>query len=76
MKKDKPGVIHAANAEKSKRLRKTYYALRYYGNPTTKQIADHTDSCAVHTDIAELRANGYQIDCKCVGRGRFEYRLR
>jgi len=72
----KQSRIHAARIEKSERLRATARALRVYGNPTTRQIGQMTGSCAVHTDIAELRANGLKIECRCIHRGRFEYRLR
>ena len=71
----KQSKIHAARIEKSERLRNTIRALRLYGNPTTRQIGAMTGSCAVHTDVSELRANGLKVDCKCIHRGRFEYRL-
>ncbi len=74
-KKDEAGVIHAANIEKSRRLRLTLGPLQAPVGWTTKEIHQLTGSMAVHTDIAELRANGYDIECKCIARGRFEYRL-
>jgi precorrin-6B methylase 2 len=75
MKPRKPGKIHAARIEKSRRLKQTLQAINLYDHPTTKLIANWTGSTAVRTDIAELRANGFNIKCTCIRRGRFEYRL-
>lgn len=41
----------------------------------TREIMRAADVCAVNTVIAELRSNGYEIDTRCVGRGRYEYQL-
>jgi biotin operon repressor len=47
---------------------------------STRQIADVTNSCAVHSDIAGLRANGVTVEVKAMGntvehRRVFYYRL-
>ena len=59
-------MIHAATLSKSKRLQRV---LRYLlGAPkrgrTTREIQTTTETCNAHTAVAELRANGYPIDCK------------
>jgi hypothetical protein len=68
--------MHAARIEKSDRLNRVAVVLRTLGVATTRDIQQTAYVCAVNSCISELRANGFQIDCKCVGRGRFEYRLR
>lgn len=58
----------AALIENSKRLQKTLAILNTRGPSTTKQISDFTGSEATHSDIHELRQNGYDITCKYSGR--------
>lgn len=61
--------MHAANVEKSFRLRRMLAALqdaRHYG-ATTYDLQVQTGSMAVHSDVAELRANGYLVSCDCEG---------
>ena len=31
--------------------------------------------CMVHSRIADLRKQGYTIECKCFGKGDYRYRL-
>lgn len=52
---------HAANIANSDRLRKTLKALASGHQLTTRDIARQTGSMAVHTDIHELRENGFDI---------------
>ena len=68
--------MHAADPARSPRLGKLLELLRFIGHATTREIARNTGSCAVHTDIAELRARGYRIDCayERTTRGRRVYR--
>ena len=40
-----------------------------------RQIIELAHVAAVNSIVSELRAVGNVIDCKCVGRGRFVYRL-
>ena len=69
-------TMHAAQLEKSPRLRRVLAFLKL-GPGTTLQISRSCEVCAVNSIIAELRANGYVIDCKAVKgkRGVYEYKL-
>lgn len=57
------GAMHFANIAKSIRLQKTLKYLQKLKRATTFEIARHTKGVAIGTDIAELRANGYDIRC-------------
>ena len=68
-------MIHYARIEESKRLQRVHYLLsdgKWHG---TRDIMRAADVCAVNTVVAELRANGKAISTRCVGRGRYEYRM-
>lgn len=72
---------HAARIESSPRLRALLTALLKAGDRglTTREIFDRTGSMAVHSDVHELRANGYQVGCSGGGRtgdGRRVFRYR
>lgn len=56
--------IHFANADKSFRLHRCLDYLKSCKSIgcTTAEIQSYTGSMAPHTDIAELRANGYLIE--------------
>ncbi len=60
---------HNANADKSFRLHRCLDFLKDAGHfgATTWEIQQGTGSCAVHTDIHELRCNGYLISCDYEG---------
>ena len=72
--------MHAAKLANSARLRATLLALQR-GPATTAWLAAVTGSCAVHSDIAELRANGVAVACRLLRvtpgtrRRVYEYRL-
>ena len=66
--------MHSAKLKTSKRLQRTLRVLRR-GKATTRQIIRKAHVCAVSSIIAELRANGVKIDCRCVEKGIFEYSL-
>jgi hypothetical protein len=69
------GTIRYAKIETSQRLQRVHRLLsdgRWHGTREINQVAD---VCAVNTAIAELKANGYDIVIRCVGRGRYEYQL-
>jgi hypothetical protein len=79
-----PRPSHAARLEASPRLRDLLSALLKAGDRglTTREIFDRTGSMAVHSDVHELRENGYRISCATdaaapgvSGRRRFRYRL-
>jgi len=67
--------IHAANLINSDRLSDVYALLRDEEWHGTREIVHACDVCAVNTIIAELRDNGLRIETRCVGQGRYEYRL-
>ena len=54
-------MIHYAKLEKSKRLQNTLNVLADCKPHSAFTIQAITQSMAVHTDIAELRANGFDI---------------
>lgn len=57
------GRIRAANLRRSPRLQRTLAALvrAGQGGATTLELHQATGSMAVHTDAAELKANGCRI---------------
>lgn len=66
--------MHSANIEKSARLQRVLNRL-YEGPATTLELVRDANVCAVNSIISEIRNNGYQVDCSCVGRGKFIYSL-
>lgn len=69
------GTIRAANLKSSDRLARVCRLLQdglWHG---TWQIVEKCNVLAVNTVISELRANGIRIETRCVGQGRYEYRL-
>lgn len=72
---------HAARLETSPRLRALLSALLKAGDRglTTREIFERTESMAIHSDVSELRANGYRVACEGTGTtpgGRRIYRYR
>lgn len=69
--------MHAAKLEQSARLQRVLTFLKM-GPGTTIQIIKSCEVCAVNSIVAELRANGYAIDCKPVKgqRGVYLYTLQ
>jgi hypothetical protein len=59
--------MHAGKLTTSPRLRATLSAINERWQ-TTREISQRTESMAVHSDIAALRANGIAIERKCIGR--------
>ena len=68
-------MIHYAKIEESDRLRRVHQLLCDGGWHGTWDIMQSAEVCAVNTVMAELRANGFAIETRCAGRGRYEYRL-
>lgn len=68
-------AINYAKIEESERLQRAHRLLSDGKWHSTRDIMLTADVCAVNTVIAELRANGYDIMTRCVGRGRYEYQL-
>ena len=69
------GHIHAARLETSERLQRVLALLEQGGRYTTREIVMMAHVMAASTAVAELRANGIDVQCRCIGRGRFEYWL-
>lgn len=67
--------MHAARLESSERLQRVAALLADGRWHSTLDIVIGAGVCAVNSCIAELRANGYTIACRRVGRERFEYRM-
>lgn len=66
--------MHSATLETSDRLKRVYDVLQA-GPATTMEIIQQAGVCAVNSIIAELRDNGIQVKCDCLGKGIFQYRL-
>jgi hypothetical protein len=66
---------HAAQLQSSERLQKVLDVLQDRQWHGTFKIMMETSLCAVGSAISELRANGLEIECRCAGKGRYEYRL-
>ncbi|RLB71359.1 MAG: hypothetical protein DRH04_01935 [Deltaproteobacteria bacterium] len=67
--------MHAAKID-SPRLQRVLSLLRMRGWYTTWEIMKRARVCAVNTAISELRANGYDIECKRFGQNLYAYRLK
>lgn len=70
-------TMHAAKIDDSPRLQKVLKHLRRVGSATTMEISRACNVCAVNSIIAELRANGFTVDCNPVRgqRGVYLYTL-
>jgi len=67
--------IHAAKVDNSARLQRVLDLLLDYRPHTTRDIIRESFCCAVNSCISELRVNGYDITCRQIERGRYEYIL-
>ncbi|MEM7269658.1 MAG: helix-turn-helix domain-containing protein [Pseudomonadota bacterium] len=70
--------MRAAKLETSERLQRVLAVLRSSERATTRQIMRSAHVCAVNSCVAELRENGFEIECshERVGkRSRFYYSL-
>lgn len=68
-------MMHAARLDNSERLRRVADLLADGGEYTTLEIIHQADVRAVNSIASELRRNGYDVRCKCLGRGLFVYWL-
>jgi hypothetical protein len=68
-------MIHFAKISNSKRLMRVLALLCDGQAYSTREIQGKANVCNAHTCVSELRANGYDIDCKCISRGLYKYRL-
>jgi hypothetical protein len=67
--------MHAARIEHSERLQRVLALLSDGAWHSTLDVVFAARVCAVNSCIAELRANGVRVDCRRIGKDRFEYRL-
>jgi len=69
--------MHAADVKKSARLRRFVSALNLAGQKglTTRDLIQQTGDCAISAIAAEVRENGYVIDCQRESRTTWRYRL-
>lgn len=67
--------MHAARIEHSDRLQRVLALLSDGAWHSTLDIVFAARVCAVNSCVAELRHNGVRVDCRKVGKDRFEYRL-
>lgn len=66
-------AMHAARLDHSPRLQRVADLLADGREYSTREISRQADVYAVNSIVAELRANGYDVQCKCLGRGLFVY---
>ena len=59
--------MHAANLQKSSRLKRLYNLLKDGKKRSTREIMNAANICAVSTAIAELRDNSCNITCERQG---------
>ena len=59
--------MNAAKLENSGRLQAVKSVLNDGKWHTTLDLMKHTHGCAIHSDIAELRANGVGVECQYYG---------
>lgn len=67
--------IHAAKIGTSERLQKVLAILedgKWHGS---FELMNQTKLVAIGSAISELRANGCKVESRCLGQGRYEYRL-
>lgn len=72
------GVIHAADPDKSVRLRRVLGVLADGREHSTLDLMTQARVCAVSACISELRESGHRIDCRMAmtdGQRRWFYRL-
>ncbi len=66
--------MHARKISSNGTLAKVIARLKQ-GPATTLDIIRDCGVCAVNSIMAEIRANGIAVNCRCLGKGRFEYSL-
>lgn len=68
-------MMHAAKVDNSARLQRVLNVLLDRRAHTTRDIIRDACVCAVNSCISELRANGYNISCRQIERGIYQYKL-
>ena len=64
------GVMHAARLDRSPRLQRVHALLSDGLERSTLEIVEGAKVCAVNSIVAELRANGFHIECRQASRPR------
>lgn len=59
--------MHSAVLSKSQRLQRVLKVLSDTKPHSTREIIRKASVCAVNSIVAELRCNGYMIECRRVG---------
>lgn len=67
--------MNNARIDRSPRLQRVRDLLLDGRKYSTLEIIRYANVCAVNSIVAELRANGFQIDCKRNG-GNWEYQMQ
>lgn len=67
--------MHAASIDKSPRLQRFVRFLADGNWHGTREIVHGAEVMACNSVAAETRANGVNVECRCVGQGRYEYRI-
>ncbi len=67
--------MNHAKVKTSNRLQRLLRVLADGREHSTLDLSIQAKICAVSAAISELRANGYDIECWCLGRGKFVYKL-
>lgn len=67
--------MHYANIENSPRLKRFIGFLDDGQWRTTREIVMGAEVMAVNSCAAEVRMNGIAVECECIGKGRYRYRL-
>lgn len=65
---------HYAVLSKSDRLKKLLKCLSDRKWHSTLELMKRTSLCAIGSAMSELRANNIEIETRCVGQGKYEYR--
>ena len=68
-------MIHYAKLESSERLQRLYKFLLDGKAHTTRDIVYGAEIMAVSTAVDELRENGFEIECRPVRKGVYEYQM-
>lgn len=65
--------MHYAQLKNSKRLQRLLKVLEDGQKHSTFDIITEAKICAVNSAVAELRANGFNINCKRIAKNIWQY---
>ena len=69
------GTIKAAKLSNSPRLQRLQKLLSDGREYSTLDIIHEANICAVNSAVAELRENGFSIECRKMSRNQYLYRM-